>query len=262
MKKRLLTNTAIALIISASLISCKKNTAEPIESAATSTSSEQVLSSENGIATATQSAIGSNVTLTLQPGSLDGEDAMILYYQPDPNYANTNAGQVIDFPALTWTAGGIPTLRRSLIKFTQLSYIPPTATIVSAKLTLYGVTDASKAPDCNQGNSTYSGGYSTNPSYLYQLNSSSWSENTVTWNTAPGVLSSPVLISATSQQWNENKTITIPNSWVKDWIAGPSSNYGMMLQLQSENPYTSIVFGSSEAESSNKRPKLVIKYHL
>jgi hypothetical protein len=261
MKKRVIKTAALALIISATLFSCKKENAEPAQEGISSAGTEQILASENGVATATQAAIGSNVILTLQPGNLDGEDAMVADYALLP-YNTTNFGQVIDFPALTWTAGGIPTYRRSLIKFTQLSYIPPSATIVSAKLTLYGVTDASKAPDCTQGNSTYPNGYAQNPCFLKQLNGP-WSESTVTWNSIlPFITGTQVAIPATSQQWNENKTITLPNSWVQGWVSTPSSNNGVMLQLQSENPYTSIVFGSSEAATANKRPKLVIKYHL
>lgn len=261
MKKRLLTRTALVLIISAALLSCKKENAEPVsENIAASGTTEQVLASENGVATVTQSAIGSNVILTLQPGNLDGEDAMIALYDPIPSYATTNYGQVIDFPALTWTAGGIPTYRRSLLKFTQLSYIPSNAIIVSVKLTLYGVTDATKAPDCTQGNSFYTGGYSPNNSFIEQL-AGPWSESAVTWNTQPATTGAPVSIPTTSLQWNNPpQTITIPNSWVTSWING--ANNGVMLQLQSENPYTSIVFGSSEASTASKRPKLVIKYHL
>lgn len=262
MKKRLFKTTAVALFISAALVSCKKDNAVPAsESIATATATEQVLASENGVATVTQSANGSNVILTLQPGNIDGEDAMIAYYQPNPAYATTNYGQVIDFPALVWTAGGIPTYRRNLLKFSQLSYIPPTATIVSAKLTLYGVTDASKAPDCTQGNSTYPGGYLENSCFLKQV-TSPWNESTVTWNT-PLVLGSQVPMQATTQQWNASpQVVTIPNSWVQTWISGAGSNNGMMLQLQTEGFYRSIVFGSSEASTASKRPKLVVKYHL
>lgn len=261
MKKRLLKGTALAIIVSVVLLSCKKENAVPAsQSIAATDGTEQVLASENGVATVTQSTIGSNVTLTLQPGNLDGQDAMIADYQSGI-YDNTNYGQVIDFPALTWTAGGIPTYRRSLLKFTQLSYIPANAIIVSAKLTLFGVTDVTKAPDCTQGNSTYTGGYSSNPTFIKQVDSP-WNENTVTWNTQPHLSGAQVTVTPTSQQWNENKVITLPNSWVQTWISGANANNGVMLQLQAENPYTSIVFGSSEAATAGKRPKLVIKYHL
>ncbi|MEO8711363.1 MAG: DNRLRE domain-containing protein [Parafilimonas sp.] len=249
-----------ALLVSAvffiTATSCNKTQdAVPLSNPSDQPSAEQIIASENGVATATSSRNGDNVTLTLRPAKLNGQDAMILKYDPDPNYANTNKGQEVDIPALTWTAGGIPTYRRSLICFNQLSFIPPGATIVSAKLYLYGLPSGG-SPNCPQGNSSGSG-YQDNKSWL-QMCAQPWTESTVTWNNQPSLTGSQIQINTTTSQWGASETIDI-KTFVQNWIV--SANNGMMMYLQNENPYTSITFGASE-NSTAYRPKLVVVYHI
>ena len=231
--------------------------------ALTQTGTEQIISSENGVVTASRTVSGDNVTLILRPAKVNGSDAMILRYDPDPNYANLNKGQEVDIPALTWTAGGIPTYRRSLICFNQLSLIPSGATIVSAKLELYGLPSGG-SPNCPQGNSYYTGGYSINPFWL-QTCTSSWNEGSVTWNTQPTTNTlTQVSVQPPMGQFNVNCAgLTGINikPFVQSWVATPPSNYGMMMVLQNELPYTSVTFGSSE-NTVNYRPKLTVVFHL
>lgn len=256
-----------ALLISATLVmaltGCQKSLdgTPAAQNNLSQTGAEKILASENGVATAVATPSGDNVTLTLRPAKINGQDAIILKYDPDTSYANLNRGQEIDIPAFTWTAGGIPTYRRSLICFNQLSFIPAGATIVSAKLYLYGLPQGG-SPNCLQGNSNYPGGYNVNSCHL-QMCATPWAENTVTWNTQPSLVGPQIALPTHTGQWNVNYLINI-TSFVQNWMATTppiTPNYGMMIMLDNEIPYTSITFGSSE-NATAYRPKLVVVYHI
>ncbi len=261
MKK--ITNTVLAvamLILTATGCQKSQDIAPETESVGSQSVGETVISSEEGVATATTSTANGNIKLTLRPAKDSGQDAMILRYDPDPTYVNMNKGHEVDIPALTWTAGGIPTYRRDLIKFTQLSLIPANSTIVSATLYLYGLP-AGGSPNCPQGNSFHPNtppSYQNNKSFLQMCAATPmWNQNTVTWATQPGTIGNQVLIPATSQQWSENKVVNITN-FVQSWVNGTPNN-GMLMSLLSETPYRSITFGTSE-NTVNYRPKLVVVY--
>ncbi len=261
--KKNLTALYISACIMASMYSCQKTQdATPAQSdLLTQTGEEEILASENGVATVSRIVSGDNVTLTLQPGAINGQDAMILRYDPDPSYVNLNKGQEVDIPSLVWTAGGIPTYRRSLIQFNQLSLIPTGATIVSASLKLYGLP-ANSSPNCPQGNSP-GYGFQENTEFFQAL-SSPWSENTVTWATQPSVTGGAITVPSTStnplDQWNVNRSINI-TTFVQSWVTNPSQNNGLLMYLKNETPLRSITYGSSE-NSVAYRPKLVVVFHL
>jgi hypothetical protein len=45
-------------------------------------------------------------------------------------------------------------------------------------------------------------------------------------------------------------------------VTTPSGNYGFMLKLQNETPYTLVALASSDETNPNIRPKIQVYYHL
>ena len=74
------------------------------------------------------------VTVYMQPGSVEGIDARVQSNLPNANIGNSHV-----IAAQSGTMGGNPFLDRSMIRF-DLSFIPEGATITSVKLSLYANT--------------------------------------------------------------------------------------------------------------------------
>jgi hypothetical protein len=104
-------------------------------------------------------------TLTLQPDGQAGQDAIIAIRNGDWGaVANGNHSYIPEFSMSQWTYnedGAGEGTNRTYVKFTGLAGIPTGAEIVSAKLSLYGLTESetlqSKATP--QGNSFFTGSY-------------------------------------------------------------------------------------------------------
>lgn len=195
--------------------------------------------------------INAQTTIILQPDSLQGKDAYISDWYPG-NYQNTNFGSVTDFDGIAWTASGTGYVSRSLIDF-SLSAIPATATIIDAKLSLY------HNPNSNQSGSIHQSLSGSNDSRLERI-TSAWNEFTVTWNTQPATTSQnavflPQSTSGTQDYLNINVT-----ALVQDIFTMPSSSFGIMLRLNNESYYRSVVFCSSDYPNITKHPKLEITY--
>jgi len=208
------------------------------------------------------------LTMTLQPGT-DGQDALVIYKEGDngPGSAATlNFGNLGELNYSRWTynsQGFGEGSMRSYIKFTGLSSIPATATILSAKISLYGVATSAFTP---QGNSHYPGsGYGTDPNenkgWIKRV-TGTWDESTVTWNGRPPTTdANQVTIPGTTTQWNFNAVDIDITQLVKD-MRSAGSNEGFALQLQNEQIYRNVIFSSSEATDATKRPKIVVDYKL
>jgi len=205
-------------------------------------------------------------TLTSQPGPTDGQDCLVSYRETDNSlYASTNMNFNPDLAAARWTynsdnAGEGST--RTYFRFPQLSEIPGNAQIKSAKLSLYGISSGVAVP---QGNSSYSGSpyssYGLNTAWLKRV-TGSWDETTITWNNKPGTTdANQVEVPASNAQWNYNVTDLDVTQLVKDMRAD-NHNYGFVLQLQNEQIFRAILFGSSEISDAAKRPKLVVVYEV
>lgn len=183
-----------------------------------------------------------NTTLILQPGPQQGKDAYLRALSPTVNY-----GSHIDYMAQAWTIGGQVTIVRSLIEF-DLSSIPSNAVILDAKLSLY-YSYLSPNGD-HQG---------ANDSYIQRI-TSSWNENTVTWNTQPTTTSSnQKYLSQTVSNTQDFTNINVTNL-VSDMIGNPTSSFGFMIRLVTEQTYRRLTFASSDYPDSLRRPKLVITY--
>ncbi|MDR0790419.1 MAG: DNRLRE domain-containing protein [Bacteroidales bacterium] len=216
-------------------------------------------------------------TVTFKPNADVGKDARIFMFNdnsiPNNNCAgwnHTTTPRYLNYgddPAMTavcWTWGscgcGMGTAR-SLIAFEELSTIPVYATVLSAKLTLYGVP--------NGMNSLYSSSVAeanttNNSSKLFRI-TSSWEESSVTWDNQPTTTDVNVInIQSSTSEYNWNFTDSSSNlvAMIQDIVANPSSNNGFMLKLQTENTYRTLVFASSDYPDSTLHPELVITYFL
>jgi hypothetical protein len=205
-------------------------------------------------------------TLTLQPGPTEGQDARPSARQGCSgidNSANINFPDV-DLAICAWTfsANGCSTGQyRSFLKFTGLSAIPQSATILSAKLSLYGVASSLSSP---QGNSYYPGSpynsYGTNECWLKRV-TGDWSESTITWNNQPAVTdANRIAIPASTLQWGYNVTDIDVTEMVKGMVNIANANHGFSLMHQVEEYYRSMTFASSDHADATKRPKLVVTY--
>jgi hypothetical protein len=190
---------------------------------------------------------GSAQTLTLQPDATTGIDAYISNY---PAYINSNFGTFGSFAAVAKTSSGTFYLGRSLIQF-DLSSIPSTTTITSAKLSLYD------DPTSSQGTHDQTSG--SNAAYLARI-VSSWTESTVTWTNQPSTTSTNEVTLPASTSSNQDYTDIDVTSLVQDQISNPSTSYGFMLSLVTEVQYRGLVFASSDHATTAKHPKLVVTY--
>ncbi|MEQ1799594.1 MAG: DNRLRE domain-containing protein [Lacibacter sp.] len=208
--------------------------------------------------------------LTLQPAAVEAEVGYIFVTQscttgtPYATAANTIQPQVEDMPVGAWTfdGNGCATGQiRSFLKFPGLNAIPQNATIISAKLSLYGVASSGTF---SVGNSYYPGsGYNpfgTNELWIKRV-TSNWVESSVTWNTQPSVIeTNRVAIPASTSQWGYNVTDIDVTEMVKSMVNTSNANYGFCFMLQNETHYRSMTFGSPNNTNAAKRPKLIIEY--
>lgn len=203
-------------------------------------------------------------TLILQPGLDNGSDAFVFMSTGDSSAANTNYNDIPELPMVAWTNNNYPVTLRSYIKFDSLSTIPLNVKIISAHLFLYGL-DKKTSNTTPQGNSIYSGSpynkkYPVN-SCLIERARENWSEDSITWNNQPGGFDDVAdTIPSSTSQWDYNVKVDVTNLVTK--IVKSQKNYGFLIKLNIEERYRSMLFASSEASDTTKRPKLVVIYKL
>ena len=87
-----------------------------------------------------------------------------------------------------------------------------------------------------------------------------WDATTITWMNKPGTTEeNKVAIPASTSQWNYTVTDLDVTNLVKDMVAN-NQNYGFSFQLQTEQIYRALSFGSSKSTDPSIRPKLVVIY--
>jgi len=193
-------------------------------------------------------ALGESHTVEITPDGASGKDALLhgLWSEVDKNYGNNP-----QFAACAWTVQGIPFVLRSVIQF-DLSMIPANAVVTEAYLSLY-------AWDSDGGlmrHSTLSG---SNETWIVRV-TSSWNENTVTWNTQPGATTLHQVLIPASISDTENYLDIDVTQLVQDMQANPANSFGFMIRLKTEEYYRNLNFCSSDHANPALHPKLVVKY--
>ncbi len=187
----------------------------------------------------------SQVTLTLQPDSVNGKDAWIT-----SNATGNNYGNYPNFAAIAWSSGG-DFISRGLMDF-DLSQIPANATISSAKLSLYCNTTS----DHPQLHSSLSG---SNSCYLQRI-TSGWSEFNVNWSNQPTTTTlNQVTLAKSDTSTQDYLNIDVLNL-IRDMHANSSGSFGIMIKLITEVKFRSLIFANSDHLNASKRPKLEIIY--
>ncbi len=171
---------------------------------------------------------------TLQPAGTIGLDANIKSVAATTNYS---ADVTIEA-----SRDASNNRVRNTFQF-DLSSIPANAIISSAELTLFG--------------SAHSG---TNACFL-RRNSATWSETTLTWNTAVATTTVGQISLAQSTVATQNYTLDV-KTFVQDMVNIAGTNFGFTLIKQNEAVTGALVFGSSDNSTAALRPKLVINYSL
>jgi len=215
-------------------------------------------------------------TVTFKPNATTGQDASIgtsygctMQGNTQPNeYLNCGNSQEITPTAWTYNSNGCSMgTARSLLRFDELSKIPVNATIIQAKLKLYGVSFTGNNA-ISVGNSCYPGSpslYADNcPNNCFiQKVTSAWNEQTVTWNTQPTTTpANQITIPQSTLQWNWNFADSSANlvAMVQDWVTNPSKNFGVMIKQVTESYYRSVLFASSDHPNSALHPELIVTY--
>lgn len=186
----------------------------------------------------------SQINVNLRPNANQGKDALINSQTP-----TTNEGNSQDFACWTWTSNG-STIARSLMQF-DLTAIPANAIIQTATLNLY----------CNTTSSITQLHYGSNTSFLKRI-IAPWQENMVNWNNQPNTTTNGQITLAASSFDNQNYLNINVKDFVDSWVADSNGNFGLMLQLQTESIYRSIILASSDHVDSTKQPLLTITYTL
>jgi hypothetical protein len=246
--KKLSNQLSIISFFALILFSCKKETT--LNNLVSASNSENVTAG-----TVTQ-------TLDLRPGPDDGQDAYVEWKADDAAFAKSNYNYVPELPIAAWTVNSVPIKERIYINFTGLSAIPTNATIISAQLYLYGLPSST---NIITGNSRYQGSpypYSNRCIITRVESRKKWDESTITWNTQPTFSTlDAVAFGPTTSQWNWDVLCDVTRL-VKVMVKKPAFSGGFGIQLIQENPYRSVIFGSSETEDVNNRPRLLVEYSL
>ena len=177
-------------------------------------------------------------TLTIQPGS-EGKDAYVSDYESDNN--------VGDYKNLF--AGFNPFKHRTYIKFDlNPNPLPVGAVIIDARLKLY--QDAILLLP-----GTFNGG-------LYPV-TSNWEENEITWNNQPTSSSDSVALPTLYDTTGNWVTCHIED-FVKGWLEGSITNYGLLLKAidESSEDTGARFFSSDYVTDITKHPILEIEYYV
>jgi hypothetical protein len=192
------------------------------------------------------SFVSGQTTITIQPNSTEGKDAIVKDILPNDNF-----GSSTEFSICSWTFNGYPMITRGFIDF-DFSLIPAGATITLANLYLYNNSDAL----ISDGEHSQISG--SNELFVQRV-IESWDEQTVSWSNQPEVsIQNKVSVPANLYK-NENYIINV-TSLVQNIIDNPLNSFGFRLALQTEEFFRSVVFASSDISDTRLHPKIEISY--
>jgi len=177
-------------------------------------------------------------TIILQPGPSDGKDALVSSSNPDVNYGSDDELNVFFGD---WGSGFMETM--SYIQM-NISNIPFGSEIVSANLYVYG----------------FDGGGANDPFIYVGRVTSSWQENSITWNNAPEVNSyayDNLIVSSATAVWNKWDVTPL----VDGWVNGTASNNGLYLRIFDSLNEQIFAGFSSDYFQSTQRPYIEVEYY-
>lgn len=183
-------------------------------------------------------------TLTLQPSNNPFERLLF------GNTITEQSNHAVELTAATWTVNSQVVFVRGAFGF-DLSSIPSTATIISARLTLYS------NPTPLNGSLTVPNEGPANAMLIRRI-INSWTPASTYWLNQPSTTATDqIVIPHTSLP-----SLDLVDVDVKNMVATmvSSGNYGFMIQLQNEAIYNMRNFCSSLHAQSAKHPKLVVDY--
>lgn len=192
------------------------------------------------------------ICVTLKGNKTDGKytQAHLVDYQL--TVSDTTQPEIA---AAAWTCNalGFPTCNyRAILRF-DVSQIPSNAIITSARLYLYAKQNNIIG---NPGSPTFG----TQNTAILQKVVAPWNLATIAWGNQPGTTVAGQVSLSQSNSTVQDYQVDIP-SFVQDWVQSPASNFGMMLKLQQEIFYNSLIFHSGSSPE-NVQPKLEICYRL
>lgn len=186
-------------------------------------------------------------TVLLKQGAGRAIDAHISDNHPTQNYPDDSL-----FLAMHWTILGVPVGSKGLMKF-DLNSIPIGATITSARLNLY-------ADSTSERSYSHQPMYGSNNACYLKMVTQPWQKNIVTWNTQPATTSTGQVLLPQSTAYIQNYLNLDVTNFVQQWVNNPYTNYGMMLEMITNNYYNSMIFCSSDFPDSTLWPSLEVCY--
>lgn len=194
-------------------------------------------------------AYSQSTTLVLQPGPSEAFDVS---YGNNSNFLATDPLST-DFGAAQWTCGGAPCELRSLIKF-DLDAIPTNAVISSATLSLFA--NPAQLNGNPAAGPTHGG---DNAASLYPI-TTDWNFGTVSWNNQPAFTSvNATVIQQSVTDYDDYDALDVTAA-VQSMVSDPSSNFGWMLSMDTQDFFNCMIFCSGDFTDATKRPKLTITY--
>lgn len=184
-------------------------------------------------------------TLVIKPDFERGKDVRIKSTAP-----NANHGTLPEISMATWTQSGSLKLLRSLIYF-NLAEVPSNAIITKATLTLYPYTYNNNYTGIPlQGNNTVNICPITSP----------WLEDSVTWNTQPGIdIANAITTPSTSMPATSISYDVTSLAITQHYFPGQA--YGWLMKQDDEtNYYLTASFASSDHADSSMRPEIEVIY--
>jgi hypothetical protein len=186
-------------------------------------------------------------TLTFSSAPANNQDEVHLFGNATIDQTDTIAPEIM---GAMGTYLGDTVGIRALLKF-DLSQIPDTANIVSAKLSLYSNPTPLNGIDGNPN-------YGTNNALLIQRVGAAWQYNTVTWLNQPeGVVDGQIEIPHTDEPTLDLIDIDVTNLVAEMKVQG---NNGFLIKLKTEEAYNFRIFCSSKYADATKHPKLEVVY--